>query len=256
MTLIYYIIVAVIGLCVGSFLNVVIYRVPNKMSIVKPNSHCPKCNTPIKWYDNIPVLSYILLKGKCRHCREHIAFRYVLVELLNSIMWVLCYYAFNSYGVLLCIISMLVCSILIVVAFIDFEHLYILDRFQIMLLVLGVVLCVFASDMYFTERLIGLAVGGGFMLLIYGLGYLMLKREPLGIGDIKLTACIGLILGYKNVILTLIIASVLGAIILLILNGKEKGKEYPFAPFLCLGAVVALIFGNAIINGYLSLFQF
>ena len=170
MLTIIYILVAVLGLCVGSFLNVVIYRVPNKMSIAFPNSHCPNCKEPIKWYDNIPLFSYIFLRGKCRHCNERISIKYPFVELLNAIMWVLCLYVFYRFGAVVYISFMIVSSILIVISFIDFEHMIILDRFQIMLLIIGVVLCVFGTDLNFADRLIGFAVGGLVMALFYGLG--------------------------------------------------------------------------------------
>ncbi|MGN1227228.1 MAG: prepilin peptidase [Christensenellales bacterium] len=249
-----YIMTAILGLCVGSFLNVVIYRVPNKMSVVKPASHCPNCNKEIKWYDNIPILSYFILGGKCRNCKAYIPIRYTLIEIGNAVLWLLCLVCFYRQGIVLSVLMMFVCSVLLIVACIDFEHMIIFDRFQIVLFVLGVLMCIFCTDISFVERIIGFFVGGGIMLLFYGLGYLLFKKEALGIGDIKLMAVCGLIIGYKNIILAILIGAIIGAVVLSILNRKEKNKEYPFAPFLCFGVIVALFVGNLIINAYLSLF--
>lgn len=249
-----YIMTAILGLCVGSFLNVVIYRVPNNMSVVKPASHCPYCKSEIKWYDNIPILSYLILGGKCRNCKTHISIRYTLVEIGNAILWLLCLLCFYNQGIVLSVLMMIACSVLLVVACIDLEHMLIFDRFQIMLFVLGILACIFCIDMAYIERIIGFFVGGGIMLLFYGVGYLLFKKEALGIGDIKLMAVCGLLIGYKNIILAIFIGAIIGAVVLSILNRKEKNKEYPFAPFLCFGVLVALFVGNLIINVYFGLF--
>ena len=126
-----YILAGLIGLCVGSFLNVVIYRVPNEMSLSKPRSHCPKCDCVLHWYDNIPILSYIMLGGKCRNCKESISIRYTLVEILNMLLWILSVYLFYEVSIVYCIISMICCSLLICVFFIDLEHMLIFNRFSI-----------------------------------------------------------------------------------------------------------------------------
>ena len=315
---IYYIMALILGLCVGSFLNVVIYRVPNGISLIKPNSHCPKCKSEIKWYDNIPILSYLILRGRCRVCKCHISSRYVFVEILNAVLWVLCVYCFYNISILLMLLYAVVCSLLLVIALIDLEHMYILDRFIIMLLIVGVVLCLFTGNVAWSSRLFGLAVGGGVMLAFYGLGFLLFKREALGIGDIKLMAVCGLIVGYKAILLAIFIGAIVGAVVLLAVaknkiavcgnkmqcgsvensasrceaenvgtnlnkncgaklnensanekqienencglnneeganlnanasqfesdeqGGSEKQKEFPFAPFLCFGVVVAM----------------
>ncbi len=296
---IYYIVALILGLCVGSFLNVVIYRVPNGMSLIKPNSHCPKCGREIKWYDNIPVLSYVILRGKCRFCKCHISFRYAFVEILNAVLWVLCVYCFYNTSVLLMCLYAVVCSLLIVIALIDLEHMFILDRFIIMLLIVGVLLCVFTGNVAWTDRLIGLAAGGGVMLAFYGLGFVLFKREALGIGDIKLMAVCGLILGYKSVLFAIFVGAIVGAVVLSVVarqknavvddennqnindnqlkncgdcrvakneidsevdceseNEKIEGKrkEFPFAPFLCFGVLIAMFVGDFVINWYVNIF--
>lgn len=250
-----------IGLCVGSFLNVVIYRLPNHMSLAKPSSHCPKCQNPIKWYDNIPVLSYIFLGGKCRHCKSKISFRYPFVEILNMLLWFVALLLDTNiiiqsispnwvmFGVHLVTISTLIC-----VAFCDFDKMEIPDELQIVLLVCGIV-SFLGGDA--NNRVFGFLLGGGFFALFAGLFYLLKKKEGLGFGDIKLMAVLGLVLGFANTAITIILSSTIGAIVLLILsakNKKEKDKEYPFAVFIVPCAIVAMFVGNFVVNWYMSLF--
>lgn len=265
MDLIVYIFVAIFGLIIGSFLNVIIYRVPNNISIIKPNSHCPNCKHPIAWYDNIPIFSYLFLKGKCRYCKAKISPIYIIVEFLNMVLWLISALLFWKSSVLMAIIFMITSSILLVVAMIDAEHQIIPDRFQIMLLILGIVSCIFLVDIPFTDRLWGLALGGGLFLLLYGISYIFLKREAMGFGDVKLMAVCGLILGWQKIFLAILIGSILGSIILLIINKQEinknidetknvsKSKQYPFAPFLVFGVVCSMFLGDIIINFYSSL---
>lgn len=253
--IIVYILVALVGLCVGSFLNVLIYRVPNGLSIVKPASHCPVCKQPIKWYDNIPVISFLVLGGKCRHCKTPISLRYMIIELSNMLLWLICALVFWKTNVAIAIISMVATSVFLVIACIDLEHKYIPDRFQIALLVLGVLVCVFDSSMTVWTHVIGLAVGAGIMGLFYGLGWLIYKKEALGVGDIKLMAVCGLILGWQATIVAIFVGAIAGAIGILITKALSKKEEieYAFAPYLLLGVTVALFLGQTIINGYLSI---
>ncbi len=257
MEIVVYVLAGLIGVCVGSFLNVVIYRVPNGMNLATPPSHCPKCDYKLHWYDNIPVLSYIILGGKCRNCQQPISFRYTAVELLNMALWLLCAWQFMGNWFYM-VTSCLFCSVLICVAFIDLEHQYIYDAFIWMLLGLGI-LAIFAdrNGEVWWYRLIGGAVGFAFFFLFYGIAYLIYKRPAMGFGDVLLAAVCGLYLGWKNFIVTAIVASLVGSIVLLIVRfcRKDDSKtEYPFAPFIMLGAVVALLFGNYIIQAYMSLF--
>lgn len=249
-----YILAGIVGLCVGSFLNVVIYRVPNKMSIAKPNSHCPACNYELRWYDNIPVISYLILGGKCRSCKGHISFRYTVVEIANAVLWVLCVHLFWEKSIALTCIYALVFSVFICIFFIDLEHKLIFDRFQIILLVLGIINIFFDKDYGWLSHIIGAAAGFAVFFLVAWVFEKVTGREGLGGGDVKLALVAGLLLGWERLILSLIIATVPSAIIMSIATkGKEgEDREFPFAPFLILGFSVAILFGTQILNWYLS----
>ena len=256
-----YVLMGLLGLCVGSFLNVVIYRVPRGMSVSYPSSHCTSCAYSLRWYDNIPVISYCFLRGKCRKCHAPISPRYTIVELANMLLWLLCVWRFFSvdvFGILRTACVAVLCSVLICVFFIDLEHKIIPDRFNIIIAVLGVILTVSdAAEMGgWATHLIGLAVGGGFFLAVYYLAILVYKREGLGFGDVKLMAAAGLFLGWLNVFLAVLIASVTGSIVLLAVRNRTKagkGTEYPFAPFLAVGILLASLFGDALVGWYLGL---
>lgn len=256
----YYVFFGLIGLCIGSFLNVVIYRWPNEMSIVSPASHCPKCDYKLKWYDNIPVLSYIILGGKCRSCKEHISFRYTLVEIGNALLWLLCL-ALNFSNIWLALIQSIVCSIFICIFFIDLEHKIILDRFHIALIVLAIISIFVSGDSStwlptLIDRVIGAVVGGGFFLLMFYVSIWVFKKEGLGGGDVKYMFSAGLLLGWKNILLTIFIASILACVVMVILQkvrSDEKDYEYPFAPYLVIGSLISMFFGTTIINFYISL---
>ena len=250
-----YLLTIILGLVVGSFLNVLIYRVPLGKNIAFPASHCPNCKAQLRWYDNIPVLSWLMLGGRCRYCKNPISPVYIIVEILNMLLWLVCVFVFWKTSIVLAVAFALISSILIVITFIDFKHKWIPDRFQIALLVLGVVVAIF-GPLGWQTHLIGLFVGGGILLAFYGIGRLVFKREALGIGDIKLMAVCGLILGWQGVILALILGSVVGAVSCLILRALSKTGEveFAFAPYLALGTVIAMFFGQDIIGLYLSLF--
>ena len=250
-----YILSGVLGLCIGSFLNVVIYRLPNKMSLARPNSHCTSCKYELRWYDNIPLLSYIMLGGKCRKCKTHISFRYTAVELANTVLWLLCVFLFWEKSIPLACIYMIVSSVFICVFFIDLEHQIIFDRFQIILLVLGLASIFFDKDYGWISHVIGGVVGFGvFYLVSWGFERLC-GKEGLGGGDVKLAGVAGLLLGWERLLLGLLLATIPAAIIMLILSkGKEgESRQFPFAPFLVAGFGVAMLFGTQIIGWYLSL---
>lgn len=246
------ILTTLIGLCVGSFLNVVIYRVPNNLSIANPPSHCPHCKTPLRWKDNIPVLSFLFLRGKCRYCGASISTRYICVELLNAALWVLCAWLFWQSNIVVAICMMFACSTLLAVAFVDFQHKWIPDRFQIALLVLGIVVTIFDASMPFWHHLVGLGVGLGVMLAVYGLGYLIYKREAMGIGDIKLMAVCGLLLGWQGVLIALFLGVVIGAVgcSLQRVKNPQSDSEYAFAPYLVIGTILAMFLAKYIIAIY------
>lgn len=248
-----YILSAIIGLCVGSFLNVVIYRVPLGMSVAFPASHCPKCGYKLHWYDNIPVLSYIILGGKCRNCKEHISFRYTLVELLTAALWLLCAFIFKN-NLIFMICAIITCSVGVCVTFIDLEHMIIPDRFHIIMLPVAV-LSIFCDEKYdYISHLIGFGAAIVVFIGIAWLGKKILKREALGGGDVKLAIVAGLLLGWQKLVLMMLVASVIGSVVMIIKRAKSgESKEIPFAPFLIFGLLVAMLFGNAIIGAYMSL---
>lgn len=249
------ILAGVLGLCVGSFLNVVIYRLPRGESLSFPPSHCTACGYQLRWYDNIPLLSYLLLRGRCRNCHAHISVRYPLVEAAVAVLWVgaVCLWRTN---ILMAAVAALASSVLICIFWIDMEHSVIPDRFLVILLLLAVPAT--ALDLWepWYSHLIG-AVAGGLALLL--VGYLVSKwigHEALGLGDVKLVAVSGAVLGWKRLLLMLLVASVGGSLILLIGRRKKARGEFPFAPFLTVGFLVALFAGDRLISAYLSLFVF
>lgn len=253
-----YILAGLLGMCVGSFLNVVIYRLPVHMSLATPSSHCPKCKYVLKWYDNIPVLSYIFLGGKCRKCKSKISFRYTAVELSNMVFWLLAAIMFWEKSIpFACIVAVSV-SILICVFFIDLEHKIIFDRFVLLLCGLGIG-TMFCDPFYgWLSHLIGGFAG---FISFYAVALLYTKvrgKDGLGGGDIKLTGACGLLLGWQRLLMSILIATIVASIVLVILSKKTKKEEngdieYPFAPFLTGAFVIAMFFGSYIISAYLTL---
>lgn len=248
-----------LGLSIGSFLNVLVYRVPRKESLWPPPSHCPNCNTPIKWYDNLPILSFILLRGRCRHCKERIPFRYPLVELSAGVLFVAVFFkvighSFSSLDYRLVaelLAGLFFVSALLAIAYIDAEHQIIPNKIIYPSFVVGPILLVIADPQKIPLYLIGLAIGGGLLLLIS-----FIKPAGMGAGDIKLAAFMGLFLSWQ-VLLALFIGFATGAIIGITLALlKKKGLKEPiaFGPFLVLGGIVAYFYGTPLISLYLKLF--
>lgn len=249
-----YILIGVLGLCVGSFLNVVIYRVPQHMSLAKPRSHCTRCGYVLRWYDNVPVLSYLLLGGKCRKCKAHISLRYTIVELANMLLWLACAFLLWDTSIPLACIDMAVCSVFICVFFIDLEHQLIFDRFQLILLALAVA-SIFFDSTSVLSHILGGVIGFALFYLI-SLGFEKLTgKEGLGGGDVKLAGAVGLLLGWEKLLFALLVATIPAAVIMLLAGrGKEKEqRQFPFAPFLVVGFAVSMFFGSAVIDWYVSL---
>jgi leader peptidase (prepilin peptidase) / N-methyltransferase len=249
------IIVFVFGAIIGSFLNVCIYRIPRSKSIVKPNSFCPNCEKPIEFYDNIPIVSYIILGGKCRNCGAKISMRYPFVELMTAVIflmissrWGISYESF---------IQMFFVSLLIIISFIDYDFQIIPDILSIGGLVVGVLISFVRTGFQFKDALYGVLLGGGALLAI-AYGYqLIMKREGMGGGDIKLLAMIGSFTGFKGVIFALVGGSIIGTLvgIPLMLIKKENTKyAIPFGPFLSLAAFLYLFTGNNIIEQFTEMF--
>ena len=250
---------AILGLCIGSFLNVVIYRLPLNMSLAKPSSHCTNCGYSLRWFDNIPILSWLLLGGKCRKCKQKISPRYILVELFTAIIYLACALLFAKNNIYYAIISALACSVLICIFFIDLKHLIIFDRFQIILFLLGVAAIFFDTYTAWYDHLIGAVAGGGLFLIVYFGALLSLKKEGLGFGDVKLAFVVGLLLGWQKFILTMLIASLSACFVIIpyrLMKSQAKDKEYPFGPFISVGVLIALLFGSEILTWYVGLLTF
>ncbi len=251
-----YILTGIVGLCVGSFLNVVIYRVPEGMSLAKPNSHCPTCNYELRWYDNIPILSYLILGGKWRSCKAPISFRYTAVEIANTVLWLLSAILFVKTSILYAVMAALASSLFICIFFIDLEHMLIFDRFILMLLLLGIG-AIFGDP--FTEwydHLIGLCAAALFFGGVYFFYLTFRGKEAMGFGDVKLSIAAGFFLGWQKFILAVIIASLAATVVLLLvrkLKKHKKDREYPFAPFLVSGFAIATFVGNPLITLYIGL---
>lgn len=247
--------VVFIGACVGSFLNVCIYRLPENKSIVRPASACPQCNTRIPFYFNIPILSYIFLKGKCHQCQAPISVRYPLVELTTALLFYGLYLKFSLTPEFF--FWAVFVSALVTISFIDFDHQIIPDIISLP----GIL--IFSSSFYFlpgmTLKQVGLGIlTGGGSLYAVALGYYLLKKqEGMGGGDIKLLAMIGAATGVKGVFFTIFTGSLLGTIggiIFLTLSKSANSKpRIPFGPFLSIGAIAYIFFGETLIQWYLTL---
>jgi len=248
-----FIIVFIVGLLIGSFLNVCIYRLPREESIVFPSSHCPACSKPVKPYDNIPVLSFILLRGKCRFCDLPISWQYPLVELLHGLGYIFIFYEFGFFWKTL--VYSLLFSSLVVVTFIDLSHQIIPDVITLPGMVLGLIAGSTILPLGPFRSFAGLVVGGGIFYLIAILSVVILKKEGMGGGDIKLIAMLGAFIGWKGVLLTIFLAALSGAVsglLLILLKGRNRSEPIPFGPFLVLGALVSLFWGNEILGWYLQ----
>jgi len=248
------IVIALFGLIIGSFLNVCILRIPYEESLVTPGSHCPHCSTPIAWYDNIPVLSYVALRGKCRRCAARISPRYAFVEVLTAVLAVALFrlglppHEFALY----CTYT----AALIVITFIDIDHKIIPDVISIPSIMVAPGMAFVVEHITITDSLIGIAVGGGFLWAI-ARGYeLIRKREGMGLGDVKMLAMIGGLQGWEAVPFTLMVGSVLGTVVGIVTIVARRGKldmEIPFGPFLAAGALLYLFGGPKLISAYLDL---
>lgn len=248
--------VFIFGVAFGSFVNVLIYRLPRKKSLIKPASKCPSCGAPIRFYDNIPVISYLILRGRCRHCKSRISLRYPLVEILAGLLAAsaIFYFGFSIKGIEIAVLSLAFLAIF----FIDLDFTIIPDAFTIPGIILGLAVSFIPGAIVgWKHSLIGLAVGGGAFLLVGFLGEFIFKKEALGFGDVKYAAMVGAFLGWQNLLLMLIIASFLGSVIgiaLIIASRKKRESTYiPFGPFLTVGALISVYFGETIIRAYLHL---
>ncbi len=243
-----FLMVFLFGLVIGSFLNVLIYRLPRGISPAHGFSMCPSCEHRLYPIDLIPLFSWIGLKGKCRYCGAPISPRYPAVELANALLWMA---AFWRYGFGLPALAMAaVCSCLLCIVFTDWEHMMIPDSFSIVMAGAGVLLLYTTDSPDWLERLIGAVCVSGLFLLIA----LVSGGRAMGGGDIKMMAALGLCLGWKLTLLTTMLGSVLGSAVLLILHFTrfDRGRKAPFGTFLAVGGIAAILFGNEMILWYLG----
>lgn len=271
-----------LGACVASFLNVVIWRVPRGESIVRPPSHCPTCGAAIRWYQNIPILSWLALRGKCANCRAPISPRYILVELLGGCLFLA---AFQKFGLVLVgyvplwsplvrlVIMWIWISLMIVGSMIDFDHKLLPDFVTVGGMILGVAEALVFTAFSFTygcdepllvrlsplvNSLVGLAFGFGLLWLIRFLGSKAFRREAMGLGDVFLMGAVGALFGPVAVLGTLMLSSVFGSVVGLSMVALSKTKfgrfvEIPYGPYICLGCLVWMFGGTALVRAYLRL---
>lgn len=243
-----------LGLLIGSFLNVCIYRIPKGESIAFPPSHCFSCGKNLKPLDLVPLFSYIFLRGKCRECKTHISLQYPLIELANGLIYLL---LFMHFGLTLDFVFYAsLGSILIVISIIDYYHKIIPDKLNLMIFVIGIVytltrVLVLKQENDLLDSILGFAIGGGIFLLIA-----IVTNGAMGGGDIKLMGALGVWFGVKGILLVTLLSFVIGAILmifLLITKIKERKDEVPFGPFICIAAVVTIFYRVEIIDIYIKL---
>jgi len=245
-------IIFIFGLLIGSFLNVVLHRLQTEQSIIWPASHCPTCKKPINWYDNIPILSFIVLKAKCRHCHGQISWQYPLVELATGIIsaWAYCRFGWSGDFFRTAIFG----GFLLIIFVYDLRYYLILDQVIIPAMVTALLINL-SLGLGVWGMIIGFAIGGGFFLA----QFVVSSGRWIGGGDIRLGALMGLMLGWKMVLVALFLAYFSGAIvgIILILAGKKKmSSQIPFGTFLSIATFLTLLFGQPLLNWYLNLINF
>lgn len=244
-----------LGAIFGSFANVIILRLPKGESVAKPRSRCMSCQTQLKWYDNIPIFSWFILRGKCRSCGASFSIRYPMVELLMAIFFALTYH-FVGWNWFLLEALILVFG-LVTVSMIDIDHYILPDVFTLSGIVIGLVGGLLNPERSFVDSLLGVFLGGGFLWAIAYFYLLFRKEEGMGGGDIKLLAWIGAVLGWKAIPFVIISSSLVGTVggaLTAIRQKKGMKTVIPFGPYLALGAVIYLFGGSQIALWYLSLF--
>lgn len=248
--LIVWLTIGALGLAVGSFLNVCIHRLPRQESLASPGSRCPQCGAPLHWYDNIPLLSYIILGGRCRSCRAAIPMMYPLVEFVTALVFLAAYFLFGPSPLL---VARLVFACAMIVLFVvDLQHRILPNVITIPGIIAGFVFSLFLPPGWLGS-LIGIVAGGGVLLLMAEMYYRFRKEEGLGMGDVKMLAMIGAFLGWKLMLVTLVLGSFLGSLIgigMIALKRGDMKYALPFGTFLAIGAIVASVSGDAILQWY------
>ena len=263
------------GACMGSFLNVCIYRIPREESVIHPRSHCPACGNLIAWYDNIPLASYLALRARCRHCSTRISPRYLIVETLVAILFVLVWLKLGPAGdprplglapihsLSIVIVYWLAVFGLTLGTFVDFEHMIIPDRVSIGGMVSGLLLSALLPALHYQTSyygglgasFIGAATGFGMLWGIAILGKLIFRKDAMGFGDVKLMGAIGAYMGWVSVLFTVMISSLLGAVVglsLVAVGKKEMQSRIPYGPYIALAALIWILWGPTIWNAYIN----
>lgn len=242
------------GACWGSFLNVCIYRIPRDESLSFPASHCPACDTPIHWYHNVPILSWLMLRGQCASCAAPIRPRYILVETLTGILFAVLFYQ-NGLS-WLTLVYWLATFGLMLGTFVDFEYMIIPDRVTWGGMVLGLVLSPLVPSMHgetsawlsLQDSALGAAVGFGLLYGVMVFGSWVFKKDAMGFGDVKLMGAVGAFLGWEAVLFTLTISSLLGSIVglsLIAVKGREWQSRIPYGPYIAMAALIWIFGGSA-----------
>jgi len=244
-----------LGLALGSFINVCIYRIPLKKSIISPPSTCTNCGGKIKFYDNIPLISYLILLGKCRHCRHLISWQYPAVEALTGLLSLALFIRYGlSYQYIL---YLLFIATLLTITFIDLQHKIIPDVLSLPGIIVGWTASFVLAHISWLDSLIGIIAGGGSLFLVAFTYERITGKEGMGGGDIKLLAMIGAWMGWRSLPLIVLISSVTGAVIgltFILLAGKGYRFRIPFGPFLSFGTLFYFFFGNELTRWYLNVF--
>ncbi len=266
------------GACIGSFLNVCIYRIPRELSVVAPRSFCPICEKPIPWYLNMPLLSYILLRGRCHYCRQPFTARYLLVEALTALLFLLIWLQYPLFGIqvplgLIPLSSPWLVPVywvfiagLILGTFVDFEHLIIPDRVTLGGIIAGWILSALLPVMHgaegawagFQASVLGSGTGWFMLWGVAIIGRWIFKKEAMGFGDVKLLGAIGAFLGWQAVIFSIVISSFAGSIVgisLIALRKRGLQSRIPYGPYLALAALIWIYWGPRIIDWYLNLLR-
>ncbi len=240
------------GLCIGSFLNVVIFRLPRERSIIAPRSFCPKCGHTLSVRDNIPLISYLINLGKCRFCDGSISVRYPLVELVTTLIFIV---HFRIWGLETEFFTRTFFFLLVLaMACIDGEFFIIPDVLSLGGLALGLILSFLPGDLSPRSAFLGSIAGGGFLFLVAIVGEWVLKKEAMGMGDVKMIAMIGSFVGWQGVIVTIFVGSLIGSIIFLPLNIRKR-RLIPFGIFLAIGGLIAVYFRDPLVHAYISTFM-
>lgn len=242
-TLLLYGFIFLLGICIGSFLNVLIYRIPNSIPFTFNRSHCPKCNHLLHLIDLFPIFSYIFLKGKCRYCKNNISIRYLMIELLTGVLFLITFYRYGfSLSTLIYLIAI---SLLIVIALIDYDTMYIYDYNHLFFIVLSFIRFFFINDLHFSSHLIGSICISFPLFIIYHI-----IKDSIGGGDIKLMFSCGFLLGTPLTILSFLISTITASIYaayLILFKHKKRNEHIALGPFLCLGFITSILFGNELI---------